>query len=53
MGAPFAYAKSRSPLGRGLRVASGLISFGFGLFILYQIGFVSGLFTEHPHWTPR
>jgi ABC-type nickel/cobalt efflux system permease component RcnA len=53
MGAPFAYAKSRSRLSNGLRIASGLISFGFGLFIVYQIGFVSGLFTNHPHWTPR
>jgi high-affinity nickel permease len=53
MGAPFAYAKSRSRLSNGLRVASGVISFGFGLFIVYQIGFVSGLFTNHPHWTPR
>ena len=53
MGAPFAYAKSRARLSNGLRLASGVISFGFGLFIVYQIGFVSGLFTSHPHWTPR
>jgi High-affinity nickel-transport protein len=53
MGAPFAYAKSRSRLSNGLRIVSGVISFGFGLFIVYQIGFVSGLFTNHPHWTPR
>jgi hypothetical protein len=24
----------------------------FGLFICYQIGFVGGLFTNHPNWTP-
>ena len=54
MGAPFAYADKRfSRLSNGLRVASGLISLGFGLFIVYQIGFVSGLFTNHPQWTPR
>jgi ABC-type nickel/cobalt efflux system permease component RcnA len=53
MGAPFAYAENRSRLSHGLRVASGLISLGFGLFIVYQIGFVSGLFTGHPSWTPR
>lgn len=53
MGAPFAYAKSRARLSNGLRLASGVISFGFGLFIVYQIGFVGGLFTNHPHWTPR
>jgi high-affinity nickel-transport protein len=54
MGAPFAYAEKRySRLNNGLRVASGLISVGFGLFIVYQIGFVSGLFTNHPQWTPH
>ena len=54
MGAPFAYADKRlSRLSDGLRVASGLISLGFGLFIVYQIGFISGLFTNHPLWTPR
>jgi hypothetical protein len=53
MGVPFAYAENRSRLRHGLRVASGLISLGFGLFIVYQIGFVSGLFTSHPNWIPR
>ncbi len=32
-------------LGGGLRVASGLISVGFGLFVAYKIGFVEGLFS--------
>lgn len=51
---PFAYADKRfSRLNQGLRVASGLISVGFGLFLVYQIGFVNGLFTGHPQWTPR
>ena len=36
-----------------IAVASGLLSFCFGLFLTYQIGFVDGLFTLHPHWTPR
>jgi high-affinity nickel permease len=51
---PFAYAEKRfSRLNRGMRVASGLISVAFGLFLVYEIGFVNGLFTSHPHWTPR
>jgi hypothetical protein len=54
MGAPFVYAdKRRSRLNSGLRIASGVISVAFGLFIVYQIGFVGGLFTNHPQWTPR
>jgi cytochrome c biogenesis protein CcdA len=37
-----------------LRVASGLISFVFGLFLVYAIGFADGgLFTENPHWEPH
>jgi hypothetical protein len=53
MGVPFAYAESRLRLSYCLRVASGLISFGFGVFIIYQIVFVNGLFTAYPDWTPR
>ena len=46
-------------VGRSLRfshrlaVASGLLSLGFGLVIAYHIGFVDGLFTAHPTWTPK
>jgi ABC-type nickel/cobalt efflux system permease component RcnA len=54
IGAPFAYTGKRfAPFTRGLTVASGLISVAFGLFITFQIGFVNGLFTATPHWTPR
>jgi high-affinity nickel-transport protein len=52
--APFAYTSLRlSHINRYLRVASGLVSLGFGLFLVYRVGFVSGLFTSHPHWAPR
>ncbi|MGA8145001.1 MAG: hypothetical protein WB987_14025 [Candidatus Acidiferrales bacterium] len=51
---PFAYAGNRfARLNHGLRVASGLISVAFGLFLVFEIGFVNGLFTSHPQWTPR
>ena len=51
---PFKYADKRfSRVNQGLRVASGLISIAFGLFLVYQIGFVNGLFTRNPQWTPR
>ncbi|HKW57732.1 MAG TPA: hypothetical protein VJN42_10270 [Candidatus Acidoferrum sp.] len=40
-------------LNRGLSFASGFISLAFGLFIVYQMGYVNGLFTSHPNWTPR
>ncbi|MFI5058309.1 MAG: high-affinity nickel-transport family protein [Candidatus Acidiferrales bacterium] len=45
--------KVSSRIGWGLRVSSGLISLGFGLFLAYQIGFAGGLFSSHPQWTPR
>jgi High-affinity nickel-transport protein len=50
---PFSYAGTRFGwLNRGLIVGSGVLSFCFGLYISYQIGFVDGLFTRHPHWSP-
>jgi hypothetical protein len=46
-------------LGRGtgradkfLGVASGLASVALGVFLVYRIGFVDGLFTGAPRWTP-
>ncbi len=43
----------RQSFSRRLSVASGVISLVFGLVLAYQIGIVNGLFTAHPHWTPR
>ena len=51
---PFAFLfKNFAGWNRSAAVASGLLSLGFGLFLSYQIGFVDGLFTVHPHWMPR
>lgn len=51
---PFAYGGGRfARLDWGLRIASGAISVGFGLFLAYQIGMVHGLFGGHPTWTPE
>ena len=37
-----------------LGVASGLISFAFGLFLIYDIGFAEGgLFSDNPVWQPH
>jgi len=35
-----------------LRVASGLLSVGFGLFLIYYIGYVDGLFGNNPTRAP-
>ena len=49
-----AYASSKfAGWNRGMGIASGVLSVAFGLFLSYQIGFVDGLFTSHPNWTPR
>ena len=50
---PFARTGHRFTRMDGLRIASGAISLGFGLFVAYHIGFVDGLFTGNPNWTPR
>ena len=52
--APLAYASRRfSRLERHLRVASGLLSLAFGLFLVYQIGVVKGLLTGQPGVPPE
>ncbi len=48
----FTSAKSQW-LNRYLGTVAGAISLAFGLFIVYQMGFVHGLFTSHPTWTPQ
>jgi nickel/cobalt exporter len=51
---PLVYAKNRfSKLTSQLTMLSGLASVGFGMFLVFQIGFVDGLFTSHVHWIPR
>jgi len=51
---PFKYSQSRFVrLNRGLAVASGLISIAFGIFIVYKMGYVNGIFSSHPNWIPE
>jgi ABC-type nickel/cobalt efflux system permease component RcnA len=55
LAAPFAFSWTRLPrFNWQLRVASGLISFGFGLLLIYEIGFADGgLFSATPRWQPH
>jgi ABC-type nickel/cobalt efflux system permease component RcnA len=54
MAVPLAYAGNRfTQVSRYLGVTSGLVSLCFGAFLVYQFGFLCGLFTSHPHWTPH
>jgi len=51
---PFTVASPRfARLNSSMRVVSGVVSLAFGLFVVYQIGFVNGLLTGNPQWTPR
>jgi cytochrome c biogenesis protein CcdA len=53
IGAVLAYASRRSlRVERYLRLASGLLSLGFGVFLAYQIALVDGLITGHPTMPP-
>jgi ABC-type nickel/cobalt efflux system permease component RcnA len=40
-------------INRHLTAISGVASMAFGIFLVYQIGFVDGLFTTQAHWIPR
>jgi ABC-type nickel/cobalt efflux system permease component RcnA len=51
---PFALSQNRfARLNHGLGIASGMVSLAFGIFIVYQMGFVNRLFTHAPNWVPR
>ena len=51
---PLAYSATRfASLDRHMAAVSGALSVAFGLFLIYQIGFVDGLFTATPHWSPK
>jgi high-affinity nickel-transport protein len=50
----FTVVSPRMPrMHQGLVTGSGLLSFGFGLFLAYQLGVVDHLFGAVPIWTPR
>jgi high-affinity nickel-transport protein len=54
MAVPLTYAGNRfAKLGQYLGAVSGMVSLCFGTFLVYQLGFLGGLFTNHPQWTPR
>jgi len=54
MAIPVAYTgKHFEFAGKYLSPISGIVSTGFGLFLIYQIGFVDGLFRANVHWTPQ
>jgi len=40
-------------LQRGIRIASGTASLAFGVYLGYKVGFIDGLFTALPNWTPQ
>lgn len=51
---PLRYAGDRfGKLSQYLGTASGMASLVFGSFLVYQLGFLGGLFTSHPQWTPK
>lgn len=52
--APSVYVAHRMERARHvLRYAAGMASIAFGLWLAHRIGFVDGLFTGAPVWTPR
>jgi high-affinity nickel-transport protein len=52
--APFVYTARRlSNWNRHVGWVTGLVSLALGLFLVYQIGFVNGLFGATPRWEPH
>ncbi len=52
--APAVFAAARvASLQRWIRLASGGLSVCFGLYLAHRIGFVDGLCTGAPRWTPE
>jgi high-affinity nickel permease len=51
---PFKYSKTRfSRLNHNLGLVSGIISVAFGVFIVYEMAYVNGLFRHTPNWVPH
>ena len=51
---PFKFSSGRfARVNRAMGLISGLASLAFGLFIVYQMGYVNHLFTHNPIWIPR
>jgi ABC-type nickel/cobalt efflux system permease component RcnA len=51
---PLVYAgRTFLRVNRYLIAISGVASMAFGIFLVYHIGFVDGLFTARVHWTPQ
>jgi ABC-type nickel/cobalt efflux system permease component RcnA len=53
IGLPFLVSRTRSErINRWLTIGSGVLSLAFGIYLVYQIGIVDGLFTGDFHWEP-
>jgi hypothetical protein len=53
MALPLAAASARfAAFDRTMARATGLLSIAFGAYLFYRVGFVDGLFTASPRWTP-
>jgi high-affinity nickel-transport protein len=51
---PLVYTRKRFfKINRHLAVISGFASMAFGIFLVYNIGFVDGLFAAQAHWIPQ
>ena len=52
--APLVYSQKRFfNVNRHLAAFSGFASMAFGIFLVYHIGFIDGLFTSQVHWIPQ
>jgi high-affinity nickel-transport protein len=48
-----AVARRYANMRQSIRIASGMASIAFGLFLAHKVGLVDGLFTTSPVWVPK
>lgn len=54
IGVPFVLSAGRfQHFNRALGLASGVLSLVLGIFVIYEVTVVGGLFTDAPHWEPE
>ncbi|HEY0826545.1 MAG TPA: high-affinity nickel-transport family protein, partial [Bacilli bacterium] len=53
IGLPYVFSRGFGSFHKILGISTAVFSIGFGLVLMYELGIVNGLFTDHPVWVPE